>query len=198
MSASFLDETELLDEDRIQTDDVPEGFEFVDGELVEIPQMGAESSIVAGRIFRKLDDWCESHRSGIAITAEAAYRCFSSKPRQVRKPDVSVIVCNPDSFAIPKGELLVVPSLVVEVVSPNETMDDVMRKIEDFLEAGTPLAWVVQPQMRQAFVHRPNGTVSKFRDPAELSGEDVLPGFRVALADFLPRIPNPKSENPAA
>jgi Uma2 family endonuclease len=175
-------------EDIADIDPVPKGYELIDGELVEKPAMGAESSVTVGRIFRRLDEWCEQHFCGLSVTAEAGYRCFPRKPRQVRKPDVSVILCDPRTFIVPSGDFRIVPALVVEVVSPHETMNELTVKVEDFLSAGTSLAWVVEPQLRIAFVHRADGSVTKVREPGELSGEVVLPGFNLPLSAVLPVI----------
>jgi Uma2 family endonuclease len=102
---------------------------------------------------------------------------------------VAVILGDPDAIIVPRGDFRVVPALIVEVVSPNETADDLDGKIEDFLRAGTVLVWVIHPLRRTVMIHRANGTISRLRDPADLTGEDVLPGFAVPLAAFLPRVP---------
>lgn len=169
--------------------DVPKGYELIDGELVEMPAMGAESSWVLGRMFRYLDRWCEERTAGVAITGEAGYQCFPDRPGLVRKPDVSVILCDPASFVPPKVNLESVPDLVVEVLSPHNEAADINAKTEAFLAAGTRLVWIIDPELRMVLVHRADGTVTKLRDPAELTGENVLPGFATPLAAFLPRRP---------
>jgi Uma2 family endonuclease len=186
-TAELLERYEV--EDPADLDPIPKGYELVDGQLVEKPPMGAESGLVLGRLFRRFDDWCESTRAGIAVTGEVGYRCFRHKPRQVRKPDVSVILCDPDTFVVPREDFRVVPALVVEVVSPNETVEELSGKVDDFLAAGTALAWVVEPIRRAVTIYRADSTVSQLRDPADLTGETVLPGFTTPLAAFLPRRP---------
>lgn len=188
MSAAEL--LELMEvQDPVTLDPVPKGYELIDEQLVEKPPMGAISSIVVGRVFRRLDDFCESTRLGLAVTGEAGYRCFPHKPTQVRKPDVAVILGDPTTLVIPRGDFRIVPAVVVEVVSPNETADDLNDKIDDFLTAGTALVWVIHPTLRSVMIHRANGSVARLRDPADLTGEDVLPGFTVPLAAFLPPRP---------
>jgi Uma2 family endonuclease len=192
--AEMLDTYEV--DDLADLDPIPKGYELIDGDLVEKPDMGAESSVTVGRLFRQLDTWCEQHKAGLAVTGEAGYRCFSHKPRQVRKPDVSVLLGDPVQIVVPPGDFLIVPSLVVEVVSPNETMNELTLKIEDFLATGTDLAWAVEPQLRMVFIPRADGTVTKLRDPATLSGESILPGFSIPLASFLPPVREPQPGDP--
>jgi Uma2 family endonuclease len=167
--------------------DIPPGFEFIDGQLVE-KAMGAESSWVASEVFAHVRDYCRRTSSGVAFVADTGFQCFPHDPAQVRKPDVSVLRCDPATFVLPRGWVAAPPVLVVEVVSPNETVYDLNDKIDDFRSAGTPLIWVIDPPRRQATVHRGDGTLSLVVEPADLSGEGVLPGLAVPLAAVLPAV----------
>jgi Uma2 family endonuclease len=166
--------------------DLPPGYEFVDGLLVEKP-MGATSSWVAGEVFDLVRAYCRRTGYGVAFIADLGFQCFPAKPTQVRKPDVAVLRCDPATYDLPDGWVTAVPALVVEVVSPNETAYDLAEKVADFRAAGTPLVWVIDPPRRQATVYRADGTLALVTDPAELSGEDVLPGLVVPLPAVLPR-----------
>jgi Uma2 family endonuclease len=186
-AADLLERLEV--EDPATLDPVPRGYELIDGRLVEKQTMSEEAGWVIGKLYRRLDDWCERTKLGIALTGEIGYRCFAHRPSQVRKPDIAVIPGNPDTHRLTRGDSRTVPLLMVEVVSPNETADDLGAKIDDFLTAGTSLAWTVHPIRRIVTIYRSNGTLTLLRDPADLTGEDVLPGFAVPLAAFLPRVP---------
>jgi Uma2 family endonuclease len=182
-------------DDPADLEPVPKGYELIDGELVEKPDMGAESGVVLGEVFFVLRTFLGNHPLGVAVTGEAGYCCFPDRPGQVRKPDVSVILCDPAAFTVPRGHFRVVPDLVVEVVSPHDTVYDTDEKVHDFLRAGTKLVWVVNPVLRAVLIHRADGTLTRLQDPAELTGEDVLPGFTTPLAAFLPR--GPAAQPPA-
>jgi Uma2 family endonuclease len=182
----------LANDDSIDTLEVPDGYEMVDGQLRELV-MGAESSWVGGKLYGRLDAYCESHRLGWAFPQETAYRCFG-KGGTVRKPDASFIrLGRLKDEQLPRGDLRIAPDLAVEAVSPNDTVYELDEKIEEYLKAGVRLVWVINPVSRIALVHRHDGTVSKVREDQELSGEDVLPGFRCRLADVLPPVPTTPS-----
>lgn len=144
---------------------------------------------VTGKLFRLLDDWCERMQSGVPLTGGTGYRCFPGRPTLVRTPDIAVVPGATSAFIPSCGDSPHVPLLVVEVVSPRELVVDLHQQIGDFFAAGTRLVWVVSPKLRCVDIHRPDGTGLLLRDPAELSGENVLPGFAVPLAAFLPRVP---------
>jgi Uma2 family endonuclease len=57
--------------------------------------------------------------------------------------------------------------------------------VGDYLNAGTLLVWVIDPDRRQARVHRADGTVSVIGESDNLDGVDVLPGFSCTLAQVL-------------
>jgi Uma2 family endonuclease len=165
--------------------DLPRGFEMIDGELVEMPDMGVESSHVAGEIFGFIREWNRTARHGVALTSEAPFACFPGDPRKTRKPDVSFIVCDPLTFQAPRGSYTSAPDLIIEVLSPSNTMTDIAERVDDFLAAGMKLAWVIDPVLRTALIHYPDDTIKKVRDGGMLSGESVLPGFTLPLADVL-------------
>ena len=164
------------------------GFELVDGHLVERP-MGALSSWVAGRIFRKLDEHIEAGGLGYLWPADNGFQCFPHDPMRVRRPDVSFVRRGrlPDDD-LDVGFVKIAPDLVVEVLSPNDLAPEVERKVEDYLEAGVPLIWVIDPETQTARVHRADGTAARLRGDDELSGEDVVPGFRCALKAIFPPV----------
>lgn len=189
--------TAVLDEEWIDGDaprprdplDVPKGYELIDGVLVEMPDMGYKSSFVVSQLHLELGIFLRANPIGVAVTAEASYACFPGRPGLVRKPDISVVLCDPRTFVPPDVNYLTAPELVVEVVSPNDKATVLEEKISLFLAAGTRLVWVVDPDVRTVLIHRADGSIARLREPAELTGENLLPGFRVPLAAFLPPLP---------
>jgi Uma2 family endonuclease len=168
--------------------DLPRGYELIAGQLVEKPGAGALAAWVAAEVYRALDEYCERTRFGLTFVGSAGFRCFEHAPDTIRKPDVTVMRCDPAAYVLPAGWVTEVPALVVEVVSPFETPSSLAEKVADFRTARTPLIWVINPQRRQATIHRIDGTAAVVTEPADLSGENVLPGLVVPLAAVLPAV----------
>ncbi len=76
------------------------------------------------------------------------------------------------------------PVLVVEVLSPHDQHEDIADKVSEYLDAGVPLVWIVDPRFSTAIVHRPDARPQLFNVDQEITAEPHLPGFRVAVADF--------------
>ena len=87
----------------------------------------------------------------------------------------------------PKGWVKIAPDLAVEVVSPNDTAEDLEEKLGDYRTAGVPLIWVIYPELRKVRIIRRDGSASELKEDDMLSGEDVIPGFRCPLREILPR-----------
>jgi Uma2 family endonuclease len=164
---------------------VPDGFELVDGHLVEIP-MGTESAYIGGELYRRLSNHCVTGNLGWVLPGDAGYRCFPHRPRLLRKPDVSFVAAGrfPGNRP-PRGDSRVAPDLVVEVVSPNDLAEDLQEKVADYLKAGVPLVWVIYPTARTGVAYRPGGAAAWVTEQGDLDGGAVVSGFRCRLADIL-------------
>ena len=76
--------------------------------------------------------------------------------------------------------------VAVEVVSPNDSAEDLEEKLDDYRTAGVPLIWVIYPELRKVKIFRHDGPAGELREDGVLSGEDVIPGFRCPVCEILP------------
>lgn len=162
-------------------------YELVEGQLVE-KTMGARSSRVAVVLSGQLDGFATDRKLGMVFDSDCGYdRCFADDPRRVRKPDVSFVRSGrlPDDVP-PEGWIHIPPDLVAEIVSPTNRAPDIMARIADYLRAGVPLIWVLDPRTRLVIVLRQGGSAQWLLGTGELSGENVLPGFTCRIEDLFP------------
>lgn len=167
---------------------MPDGnrFELVNGELVE-QDMGAISGWVGGQAFAKLNDYCKAH-GGTAFGDGVGYQCYADDPDRVRRPDASYL--RPGRLAeIPDGHMTIAPDLVVEVVSPNDLYRDVESKVDEYIEAGVQMVWVINPANRSVRVFRQGRPLMELRSPDDLTGDDILPEFRCLVSELFPPPP---------
>ncbi|MEO6810196.1 MAG: Uma2 family endonuclease [Isosphaeraceae bacterium] len=167
---------------------MPDGknYELVDGVLVE-RNMSALSSLVAGELLTRVNVYCKTNDLGWVFGADCGYQCFPGFPKKVRRPDVSFIRQSRMTVAqLADGFVSIAPDLAVEVVSPNDLVYKLAEKIQEYLDAGVPLIWIIYPSTRSVHVHRSDGTIALVRAGQDLDGETVLPGFRCRVADLFP------------
>lgn len=184
MTAVIATKRQFTPDDLLNMPD-SKSYELVSGELVE-RNVGSESSWVGGRLIIRLGKFCEEIGLGWVFPADNGYQCFPHDPGRVRRPDVSFVRRGRlPGEALPKGWCKIVPDLAVEVVSPNDTAYELEEKLEDYRKAGVPLVWVINPNSRIVWVIRSDGSVSHLNQENELSGENVIPGFRCAIREIL-------------
>ena len=157
-------------------------FELVDGVLVE-KGMGYDESRFAMLLVMYLGNFIVERDLGAFLGPDGMMRLF---PGLVRIPDVAFVSWarspGPDRKrgAIPD----VVPDLVVEVLSKSNTRREMERKLDEYFEAGVRLVWYVDPKARTVRVYTGRRDVRTLTTADELDGGDVLPGFRLAIAEW--------------
>ncbi|MGD9856331.1 MAG: Uma2 family endonuclease [Planctomycetaceae bacterium] len=167
---------------------MPDGkhYELVDGELRETT-MGAEAEWVAGEVLASIRNRTTRPRHGWVFGAATGYQCFADDPGKVRKPDVSFIrLGRLPNEEIPKGHIRIPPDLAIEVVSPQDAFSEVQAKVDQYLDAGVQLVWVIDPETRKVSVWRQDGSTAVLRASQTLCGEDVVPDFTCSVADLFP------------
>jgi len=159
-------------------------FELVEGQLVE-RKMGNKSAWIALELAYHLRTFVRQHRLGWIFGAEAGYRLDPDRPAHVGKPDVSFIRFGRLPHERPADTYdNLAPDLAVEVISPNDTVIELEVKIEEYLQAGVRLVWVINPDLRTLAVYRPDRSGCVVRNGEEIDGEDVIPGFRFKLSNL--------------
>lgn len=156
----------------------------VGAEEADVPTAGAKHGWIAAMIFRLLDAYSFPRDLGFLFGDGVGY-VVSRDPDTIRVPDVSFLrherVPNGE---VPDGFWPFAPDLAVEVVSPGDSANELRDKVDQYLTAGTRLVWVVWPKQQRVSVHAPNSATRELRADDELDGGDVLPGFRVRIADL--------------
>lgn len=76
------------------------------------------------------------------------------------------------------------PSLVVEILSPSDTQDEIEEKIDTYLDAGVPIVWTVNPRRRTVTIHGPNREPELFNRKARLPEHPAMPGFAPTVAEL--------------
>ena len=160
------------------------GYELVDGKLVE-RHVSVESSRVAMKIGILLG--VEALRTGEAtvFASDLGYRCFPDDPGRVRKPDVSVVrKARLAEFKSDRGYMTVPADLAVEVVSPNDLYSEVQAKVEEYLEAGFAVVWVVDPVHKAVAVYNGGGGVKMLHEAETIDAAPAIGSFHARVGDF--------------
>ena len=99
----------------------------------------------------------------------------------VRRPDVAFISAEKLALVDPHQRLRIAPDLAIEVASPSDRPDDLMLKVEQYLNAGTATVLVIFPEAHLAYLYRGQGKAEVFENGAI----EVLPESTLNLDDLL-------------
>jgi Uma2 family endonuclease len=159
-------------------------YELIEGELRKMMPGGGEHGYISNRSGWRLTEYVERHKLGAVFGAETGF-LVRRNPDTVLAPDLSFVrQARIDAIGIPAKFVPEAPALVVEVVSPNDTIDEVDEKIHRWFAAGVELAWVVHPGGRTVTVYRSLDNILVLTANDTLDGGDVVPGFSVRVGDL--------------
>jgi Uma2 family endonuclease len=158
-------------------------YELLEGELFPMTPVGMEHGGIVGTILELLRRHVRAGNVGL-VGAEIGFR-LTRNPDTVRAPDVAFVARERlPKEGVPKKFADFAPDLAVEVLSPEDTASEILRKVEEYLAAGTRLVWVVDPATRTVTVYRSLHDVKVLTESEELDGGDVLPGFKTTVAEL--------------
>jgi Uma2 family endonuclease len=128
------------------------------------------------------------HDHGLGQVVAGTGFQLASSPDTVRAPAVGFVT----TARLPADDSLEgyypgAPDLAVEVISPSDLYTEVDEKVAEWLEHGTLMVLVINPRRRTVAVHRPGRDVRILGIDATLDGEDVVPGWTLAVRDLFPR-----------
>jgi Uma2 family endonuclease len=159
-------------------------YELVKGELIQMSPTGHEHGIVALHIAAALHDFIKAHNLGASYAAETGF-LIAQNPDTVRAPDAAYVRKDRLEAAGPiKSFWVGAPDLVVEVVSPGDTVREVEEKVAEWLAAGTLMVWIISPRLRTVTSYRSLTEIVTFTEKDTLEADDVLPGFRIDVREL--------------
>lgn len=162
------------------------GYELVNGELVDVMPAGVTHGRLSGEVYARLREHVKHHGSGQVYIDVGYVLPLPRDPERLRGPDVSFL--SNETLASLGGEpgegfFHGAPDLAIEIESPNRP-PSLQQRIQDYLDAGTRLVWVIHSLTRSATVYHPDGSARLLRESDALDGEDVLPGLKIRLHEL--------------
>jgi Uma2 family endonuclease len=163
-------------------------YELVRGELINIGNSGALHGYIAIILSSALFAVVISRKLGVLLDSSTA---FTMKNGNKRSPDIAFFAKErlQGWEELPTGFLEGAPDLVVEILSPGNTMAEIEEKIAEYFANGTRLLWVISPSQHYVLVYRSGYEPERLLKSVDfLDGEDVLPGFTFPVADLFQKL----------
>ena len=178
---------ELSDDQFYQLCQINEYYKFeqtAKDELIILPP----SNLITGNREAELNGnlmiWNRQTKLGKVFSSSTV---FTLPNGGKRSPDVAWIANERwDSLSIQEKEKFakICPDFVIELRSRTDSLSQLQEKMQEYLNSGLRLGWLIDPQNQQVEIYRQNQSVEIVSLPTSLSGENVLPGFILELPVF--------------
>jgi len=163
-------------------------YELVKGELINLGNSGALHGYIAIILSAALFALVTSRKLGVLLDSSTA---FTMKNGNKRSPDIAFFAKErlQELEELPTGFLEGAPDLVVEILSPGNTVAEIEDKIAEYFANGTRLLWVISPGQHYVLVYRSGYEPQRLLTSGDfLEGEDVVPGFTFPVADLFQKL----------
>jgi Uma2 family endonuclease len=147
------------------------------GELIIMPGTGSLTGRRGARITYQLVRWTDQNGIGVAFDSSTM---FTLPNGAKRSPDASWLRLdrwNKLKIEQQEGFAPICPDFVIELRSPSDSMATLQDKMTEYLENGSLLGWLLDPNSKSVYIYRAGQPVERLENPETVSGEPVLPGF---------------------
>jgi Uma2 family endonuclease len=157
-------------------------FELVRGEVIELSRPTRIHGRVCINTGFALETFARKKKKGYVVSNDSGV-ILERNPDTVRGPDIAYYEDVQHFADLPEKWGDTTPRLAVEVLSPNDSASYLTQKIQDYLDNGVEVVWVIDPDTKTVGVYSKTG-VQSFTEKQTLTGGEVLPGFRVKVAEL--------------
>ncbi|MBD2490216.1 Uma2 family endonuclease [Aulosira sp. FACHB-615] len=156
-----------------------------DGTIETMPPTGGISGNREIKAGAYLLAWVESQDLGEVFGPSTGFKLANTA---VKSPDAAFVAKGrlPENWDQQEDAFInLAPDFVIEIRSKNDSLPKLKAKMAEYIANGVQLGWLIDRQNQQAFVYRRDGSITQYPETAILNGEDVVPGFTLALAKLL-------------
>ena len=153
-------------------------------ELVVMPPVGLRSGWEEADLLGQLFIWAHQDGTGMIFSSSTGYTLPNGA---IRAPDVSWTLrerLNASEEDDWRSFADICPDFVLELRSASETLASQQAKMEEYIQNGAGLGWLVDPIQKRVHVYRPGAYAEVLDSPSTVSGDPVMPGFEINLQEI--------------
>lgn len=183
LQAPIVDSSRLVTAEEYAQMPEAEGSELIRGRVVPLMPPGEIHGDLQAALIAALRPFVRIHGLG-RVYGEIGYY-LERNPDVVRAPVVSFVQTSRLRIGDARRKYFEgAPDLAVEIVSPTDRWTDIEDKVRLYFQNETRMVWIIEPDSQTVTVRTSAGTSRVYTLNETLSGEDVLPGFELALSEL--------------
>jgi Uma2 family endonuclease len=151
------------------------------GELIVMPPTGGETSNRNAEITFQVQSWARQDQTGVAFDSSGGFKLPNGATRSpdaawVRRSRLTGLTKEQKQKFLP-----LCPDFAIELRSPTDNLRAVLDKMQEYLDNGAQLGWLLDPLTRRVHVYRPERPPEILEAPSTVSADPLLPGFVLDL-----------------
>jgi Uma2 family endonuclease len=147
------------------------------GELVIVAPVGGEGGSREADLISDLVYWNRRTQLGKVFSSST---CFKLPNKADRSPDAAWVMREKWNQLSPEQQKRfppICPDFAIELGSESDALEPLQQKMQEYIDNGMCLGWLINPQDRQVEIYRASQSKQVLQNPRQLDGENVLPGF---------------------
>jgi len=151
------------------------------GDLIIMPPTGGKTGNSNAGITAQLWLWNNLNKLGVVFDSSGGFKLPNGADRS---PDAAWIPLEKWQALTPQQKerfLPLSPDFVIELMSPSDNIETARKKMQEYLDNGTRLGWLINRKTREVEIYRQGQAVEILTNPESLSGENILPEFSLNL-----------------
>lgn len=151
------------------------------GEVLIMPPAFSDTGNRNIKIAQQLANWAEQDGTGEPFDSSSGFMLPNGA---TRSPDASWIKLDRWNALTPEQQASfapICPDFVIELRSASDTLKGTQEKMQEYIENGASLGWLIDRKHRKVYIYRPSQDVETLDDPETISGNPELPGFVLRL-----------------
>ena len=152
------------------------------GDLLIMPPTGSDTGNRNAKLTVQLGIWAEQNGTGIYFDSSTG---FTLPNGAERSPDAAWVKLERWNALTPEQQKKfapICPEFVVELRSASDNLEPLKTKMQEYIDNGALLGWLIDRKNRQVYIYRPGVAVECLDNPATVSGDSVLPDFILDLS----------------
>ncbi|MEO6760113.1 MAG: Uma2 family endonuclease [Saprospiraceae bacterium] len=155
------------------------------GKIIIMPPTNSETGHYNSEINAELVIWNRQYQLGKTFDSSTGFKLPNGADRS---PDAAWISNERWDALLPEQKQKfapIAPDFVLELRSNEQSMAELREKMDEYMDCGCRLAWLVDPQHRRTYVYAADGEMQTVSFDEVVLGGVVLPGLEVRLGAIL-------------
>lgn len=155
-----------------------------EGELIVMPPAGSKTGLRNARLTQRLAAWAETDRIGVCFDSSTGFTLpngakYSPDSAWIRRDRWDALTTEEQEGFAP-----ICPDFVIELRSHSDSLSRLLNKMQEYIENGALLGWLIDPLNRRVYIYRPDHEIEVLEDSETVSGEPLLRGFVLNLHEL--------------